>query len=90
MDVFRYKNKVFDCPIVLFLDIIGGKWKVLILWSLKDGIRRYGELRKELKGITPKMLTQQLRELEADGIIERKTQDEFLFFFLPATMKKNR
>jgi DNA-binding HxlR family transcriptional regulator len=76
MDEFKYNNKVFECPIVLFLDLIGGKWKSLILWYLKDGTKRYGELRKTLKDVTPKMLTQQLRELEDDGIISRKVYAE--------------
>lgn len=53
------------------LDVIGGKWKVLIIWHLKDGILRYGALRKLIPSITEKMLIRQLRELEADGIILR-------------------
>ena len=76
MDEFRFHDKIFDCPIELFLDLIGGKWKVLILWNLKEGTKRYGELRKHLKDVTPKMLTQQLRELEEDGIIARKVYAE--------------
>lgn len=76
MDEFKFNSKIFNCPIVLFLDLIGGKWKSLILWNLKDGTKRYGELRKLLKDVTPKMLTQQLRELEDDGIIMRKVYAE--------------
>jgi len=76
MDEFRFHDKSFDCPIELFLDLIGGKWKVLILWNLKEELKRYGELRKLLKGVTPKMLTQQLRELEDDGFINRKVYQE--------------
>ncbi|MFZ4456197.1 MAG: winged helix-turn-helix transcriptional regulator [Bacteroidales bacterium] len=76
MDEFKFNSKRFDCPIVLFLDLIGGKWKSLILWNLKDGTKRYGEIRKLLKEVTPKMLTQQLRELEDDGIIMRKVYAE--------------
>lgn len=53
------------------LDIIGGKWKVLIVWRLHDATRRYGELRRLIPNITEKMLIRQLRELEADGIINR-------------------
>jgi len=60
-----------NCPVVLTLDIIGGKYKALILWHLLDHTRRFGELRKLIPQATPKMLTQQLRELEADGLVIR-------------------
>ena len=53
------------------LDILSGKWKVLIVWHLKDTTRRYGELRRLIPTVTEKMLIRQLRELEADGIITR-------------------
>ncbi len=53
------------------MQVIGGKWKALILWYLMDGKRRYGELKKRMPAITPKMLTQQLRELERDGMVSR-------------------
>lgn len=60
------------CPVAATLDLIGGKYKALILWNLSDGIRRFSELRKTISGATPKMLTQQLRELEAQKLIARK------------------
>ena len=60
------------CPAEVTLEIIGGRWKVPILWHLTQGTRRFSELRRALTGITQKMLTQQLRELEADGIVNRK------------------
>jgi len=53
------------------LRVIGGKWKVLIVWHLKDDPRRYGGLRRLIPTITEKMLIRQLRDLEADGIITR-------------------
>ncbi len=60
-----------DCPIESTLAIIGGRWKVRILWELHLGNRRYGELRRTLDGISEKVLTQQLRQLQDDGIVER-------------------
>lgn len=53
------------------LEIVGGKWKSIILFHLDTGKKRTNELRRLIPGITPKMLTQQLRELEKDGIIHR-------------------
>jgi len=55
--------------------VIGGKWKTVILWHLKRGVRRPGELQRLIPGITRKMLTQQLRELERDGVVSRKVFD---------------
>ncbi len=60
------------CPVTATLRVIGGKWKLPILWYLRDGKKRYSELQHLLKTITPKMLAQELRALEHDGIIERK------------------
>ena len=53
------------------LRVVGGKWKVLVLWHLRDGLKRYGQLRKLIPNVTEKMLIRQLRELEADDIITR-------------------
>lgn len=65
------ENKEYNCFFQLATDIIGGKWKAYVLWSLKNGIKRNGELRKMIPSISQKMLTQQLRELEDAGIVER-------------------
>lgn len=60
------------CEVETTLKVIGGRWKVLIIRELLSGIKRFGELQRALSGITQKMLTQQLRELEEDGIIHRE------------------
>ena|SRR5271168_5009628 len=62
----------FNCPVRITTEIIGGKWKPLILFYLQDGTRRFGQLQKLLPGTSKKMLTQRLRELERDDIIHRK------------------
>lgn len=59
-------------PVNVTLRVIGGKWKPLLLWHLGTGTKRFSELQKLTEGITQKMLTQELREMEADGLIERK------------------
>lgn len=64
--------KEVTCPVEITLNLIGGRWKVLILRELFKGVKRFGELRRSLTGITEKMLTQQLRYMEEDGIIHRK------------------
>jgi DNA-binding HxlR family transcriptional regulator len=61
-----------QCHVETAIAVIGGKWKPWILWHLYDGVRRHGELRRLTPGITSKMLTQHLRELERDGIVQRK------------------
>ena len=60
------------CAVEATLDVIGGRWKVLILRELMQGVQRFNQLHRSLHGITQKMLTQQLRELEEDGIIHRE------------------
>jgi DNA-binding HxlR family transcriptional regulator len=69
---FQLKDKIYFCPMQLTMEVLGGKWKLLILWQLQQGTKRYGELRSSIDDITHKMLTQQLRELESDGIVHRE------------------
>jgi DNA-binding HxlR family transcriptional regulator len=72
-----YLGKEYACPMEISLDLIGGKWKALILWHLAmDGTLRFGMLRKLFSKVTQKMLTQQLRELERDGLVHRKVYPE--------------
>ena len=66
-------NKEYACSFDITMDLIGGKWKPVIIWHLGTrGTKRFSELKKLLPHITQKMLTQQLRELENDGLVERK------------------
>lgn len=60
------------CPVTTTLSVIGGKWKPIILWIIRDEKKRFGEIKRLIPSITQKMLTQQLRELERDDIIHRK------------------
>ncbi|MEV5839144.1 helix-turn-helix domain-containing protein [Nocardia sp. NPDC052112] len=67
----------YFCGIDAAMDVVGGKWKALILWELANhGVRRFGELRRGLPGVSEKMLIQQLRELEEDGIVDREIYRE--------------
>lgn len=61
-----------NCPVEATLELIGGKYKALILWHLSESTLRFSELRKVIKNATPKMLTQQLRELESQKLINRE------------------
>jgi len=70
------ETKLGHCPVETALAVIGGKWKPLILWHLGEDICRFSELQRLIPGITRKMLTQHLRELERDGIVARKTFNE--------------
>lgn len=67
-----YQGDRASCPVEATLEAIGGRWKVLILHELFNGTKRFGELHRGLRGITQKMLTQQLREMERDGLIHRE------------------
>src|SRR5262245_24276152 len=66
------KPRAYCCGLAAALDVIGGKWKVLVLWYLSPGPRRFGQLRRLVAGISEKMLIQQLRQMEVDGIVARK------------------
>ena len=66
------KSNRLICPEEITLQVISGRWKVLILKELIQGVKRFGELHRALHGITQKVLTQQLREMEEDGIVHRQ------------------
>jgi len=70
-----YTGARFACPVELTLAVIGGKWKPLILWELRAGARGFNALRGALPGVTHKVLAQQLRQLERDGIVARTERE---------------
>jgi DNA-binding HxlR family transcriptional regulator len=70
------KHGANECPITATIDVIGGKWKPPILWLLLKGPMRFGELSKTMPAMSLKVLSKQLKELEADGIITRKAYPE--------------
>ncbi|MCR6852770.1 winged helix-turn-helix transcriptional regulator [Paenibacillus jamilae] len=72
---YPFLNK-YSCPVEAMVEVIGGKWKGVILYHLLDGTKRFNELKRLKPNITQRMLTQQLRELEADGIIHREVYRE--------------
>lgn len=69
-------NTYTNCPVEAALDLIGGKWKSIILFRVLEETRRFNELRRLMPGLTQRMLTNQLRELERDGLIARKVYAE--------------
>jgi DNA-binding HxlR family transcriptional regulator len=70
------KPQTYGCGLEAALAVVGGKWKPIVLWHLADGPRRFGELRRLVTGISEKMLIQQLRQMEADGLVERTAYPE--------------
>ncbi len=68
--------KRYSCGLDAAVDVVGGKWKPMILWALSTRPHRFGELRRQLDGISEKVLIQQLRELQRDGIVERRVHEQ--------------
>jgi DNA-binding HxlR family transcriptional regulator len=71
-EMYEINGKQFQCPIELSVSIFSGKWKTTIICQLLEGKKRYGELHRDIGGITHKMLAEQLRELEEAGIVHRE------------------
>lgn len=70
-EVYKIEDKLYPCSTSITMDFIGGKWKTVILFYLKDGCKRYNELRKEMPMVTERTLSIQLKQLEDDGVIKR-------------------
>lgn len=71
-DPMVYRDKEYKCGIDATLAVVGGKWKASILWHLSHQTMRFSDLQRQFSGTTRKMLTQQLRELETDGLVHRE------------------
>jgi len=71
-DYVKLKEKIYPCTVSLTMDLVGGKWKAVILYHLKDEAKRYNELRKEMPSVTEMTLSLQLKQLEKDGLVSRK------------------
>ena len=76
MEVSSPEQKHAECPIEATVSLIGGKWKTVILWKLRDSKLRFNQLMAGIPEISPKMLTKQLRELEMGGLVTRKMYPE--------------
>jgi DNA-binding HxlR family transcriptional regulator len=72
----RMKGKIYHCALDVTMNFIGGKWKTIVLWYLRKDAKRFSVLNKEIPGITEKMLSLQLKQLEKDGIVGRKVYAE--------------
>lgn len=75
MTRYNLNGTYFYCPVDLTLSVIGGRWKGLVFWNLRESPKRFSELKKILVGINDKMLTQVLRELESSGVVSRKVYE---------------
>jgi DNA-binding HxlR family transcriptional regulator len=75
IEKISYEN-IEHCPVTTTMEIIGGKWKILILYLISNDINRFGKMSMMLRNISKQMLTSQLRELEEDGVLERKIYAE--------------
>jgi len=75
-DFIKVNNKLYPCTVSVAMDLVGGKWKAVILYHLKDARKRYSELRKEMPGVTERTLSLQLKQLEEDELISRQVYGE--------------
>lgn len=75
MKRYNLDGTFFYCPVDLTLSVIGGRWKGLVMWNLRSGPKRFGEMKRILVAINDKMLTQVLRDLEQSGVVNRKVYE---------------
>lgn len=73
-DFVKLNNKTYPCTVSLTMDLVGGKWKAVILYHLKGSAKRYNELRKEMPSVTEMTLSLQLKQLEKDGLVSRSVE----------------
>lgn len=74
--IYQIAGSEFHCAMDVTMKYIGGKWKTVVLWYLKNKTYRFGELKKQIPDITEKMLSIQLKALEEDGLVHRQSYDE--------------
>lgn len=75
MKRYKLNGTYYYCPVDLTLHIVGGRWKGIVIWNLKEGTKRFSELKRILVTINDKMLSQVLRELEEQGVVSRKVYE---------------
>ena len=75
MKRYNLNGTYFYCPVDLTLQIVGGRWKGIVIWNLREGTKRFGELKRSLVTINDKMLSQVLRELEEQGVVNRTVHE---------------
>lgn len=75
MKKYQLNGTFYYCPVDLTLQIVGGRWKGIVIWNLRNDTKRYSELKRTLVTINDKMLSQVLRELEEQGIVNRKVYE---------------
>lgn len=74
--IYKIGNDTYHCAMDVTMNFIGGKWKTVVLWYLRNKTMRFGELKKQIPDITEKMLSIQLKSLEEDGLIRREVFQE--------------
>ena len=75
MKRYKLNGTFYYCPVDLTLQIVGGRWKGIIIWNLREDKKRFSELKRTLVTINDKMLSQVLRELEEQGVVNRKVRE---------------
>ena len=69
---FAYNGKIYPCTLSVAMDLVGGKWKAVILYHLQEGSKRFGELHSHLRDATETILSRQLKQLEHSGLVSRR------------------